>query len=245
MPQTNLLEALWEKIGRAIGSFSLITDGDSIAIGLSGGKDSLVLAFALARFAKVAPVRFGLTAITIDTGYAETGSIRIFCEGLGITHYSRAVEVPMIAAQHGLENNPCSICARLRRGALHSFAATLGCNKVALGHHADDAIETLIMNLFMNGRIDCFKPSTLLTRAKLTLIRPLVYTPESLIAAVAEELSLPIVENRCPVAKRTKRQEAKTFLTAMETANPGAKARALAALSGKGGPWHGPMRTGQ
>lgn len=238
-----LLRDLWVKMGRAIKDFELITAGDNIAIGLSGGKDSLLLTYALARFRKVAPVPFALSAIIIDGGFAGTEGLDLsdlygFCSSLGIDLRTHRVPIWDAVRDKGVDGNPCSLCSRLRRGALHRIAKESGCNKLALAHHADDAIETLFMNILFTSKVSCFDPKTHLTRAGLTLIRPMVYVEERLIKELAVELELPVLKNPCPANGYTKRQEVKDMLSRFEEANPGIKDRALASLTNPGKGWN-------
>lgn len=232
---------LWQPVGRAIMDYGMIREGDRIAIGLSGGKDSLALVYALAHFRRVAPVRFELSAITIDAGWPGSnyeplqGFLAQFDVPLAIEQ-TRIGDIVFKARQ---EANPCSLCANLRRGALNSRAAALGCNKVALAHHLDDAIETMLMSLLLEGRLHCFRPVTHLTRRDITVIRPLVYVWERDIAELARELNFPVVANPCPVNHRTQREEMKRLIVELDSRFPGARKRLAAALRGHSGavPW--------
>lgn len=232
---------LWQPVGRAIMDFGMISEGDRIAIGLSGGKDSLALVYALAHFRRVAPVRFELCAITVDTGWpgSDYGPLQRFLAQYDVPLTIEPTRIGEIVFKVRQESNPCSLCANLRRGALNSRAAALGCNKVALAHHLDDAIETMLMSLLLEGRFHCFRPVTHLTRRDITVIRPLIYVWERDIAALAAELELPVVANPCPVNHRTQREEMKRLVAELEVRFPGARRRLAAALKSRQGtlPW--------
>lgn len=222
---------LWHQVGKANADYQLIEDGDHLAIGVSGGKDSVTLLYVLANLRRFAPVKFRLTAVTLDMGWdADFTPIRELCEQLEVPYHLEKTQIGEIVFDYRQEKNPCSLCAKLRRGALHNAAVELGCNKVALGHHADDAIETLLMSMFYEGRLGSFLPKTYLSRKNLYLIRPLIYVKESSIQEVVAALKLPVVFNPCPANGLTKRQEAKEIINHLETIIPDIRDKILSAL---------------
>jgi tRNA(Ile)-lysidine synthase TilS/MesJ len=198
----------------------MLEDGDRVAVGVSGGKDSLVLLAALCRMREFLPVKYEVTAITIDPcfGGNETdySPVQKLCDELGAKYVIRRTDLGNIIFNIRNEKNPCSLCARMRRAMLHDLAIANGCNKLALGHHRDDAVETLMMNLFREGRIGCFRPVTWLSRKGITAIRPLLLTPEREVVKAARRAELQIVKSKCPVDGATARTGMKKFLREME-----------------------------
>ena len=186
-------------IRRACEDFHLIEDGDIVAVGVSGGKDSLLLLYALSLYRKFAPQRFELKGLTLTMGLEpfDTSKVAALCEKLGVEYIVRPTEIGRIIFEERHEKNPCSLCAKMRRGALNDLAKECGCNKVALGHHRDDALETLLLCLLHEGRIHTFHPKSYLSKADLTVIRPMVYLPEKHIIHVAREMQLPIISSPC------------------------------------------------
>lgn len=184
---------------KAVAEFGLIENGDCIAVGVSGGKDSVVLLLGLWELRRFLGIDYEVVGITLDPqfGGIETdySPIEALCRDRGIPYLVKRTNIGEIVFDVRKEPNPCSLCARMRRGALHDAAKAAGCNKVALGHHYDDAVETFVMNLFHEGRLGCFSPKSYLSRKKLTLIRPLVFAPEKEIRRTAQRLELPIVKS--------------------------------------------------
>lgn len=232
---------LWQPSGQAVADHAMITGGDRVAIGLSGGKDSLVLVEALTRLRSVSPVKFELHAITVDLGFPGTDF-----SGLAAFLAERDVSFTVVPTQIGRivfdvrrEENPCALCANMRRGALNRAALSLGCTKVALAHHMDDAIETMLMGLFFEGRLHCFSPATWLSRSVLTVIRPLVYVRERDISDYAARNELPVLANPCPANHQTRREDVKRLVAELESRFPGARISMAAAIRGKSGnlPW--------
>ncbi|MEW6522084.1 MAG: ATP-binding protein [Bacillota bacterium] len=224
---------LWRAMGKCVGDYSLIADQDYIAVGLSGGKDSLSLVKLLAWQRKRAPVRYRLAAITVDLGWGDDlGDLRDLCKELDVPHYTENTQIGPVVFQARREKNPCSLCANMRRGALTNAARRLGCNKVALAHHLDDAVETLLLNLFYQGRISCFQPSSYLSRRQLTVIRPLLYTPESFLAEFAQANGLPVLQNACPAVGQTCRQDMKELVRFLDRQVPALRQHLLRALKG-------------
>ncbi len=199
---------------RAVEDYNMIAPGDKIAVGISGGKDSLTLLNALYHYKKYFVNNFDIEAITLDMGYTESDYTPVakMCEERNINYTVVKTNIKEVVFDIRQEKNPCSLCSKLRSGALNSNAVKLNCNKVALGHHFEDAIETFFLSLFYEGRVNCFSPVSYLDRTGITLIRPLIYTPESIIKGAAKRLNLPVCKNPCPADGNTKRQEMKNFI---------------------------------
>lgn len=219
---------------RAVADYGMIGDGDKIAVGVSGGKDSVALLVALAHLRRILPQDFSVTAITLDpkfggaeTDYSELGRL---CGELAVPHIIKRTGIGEIVFDIRGESNPCSLCARMRRGALHDATVAAGCNKVALGHHYDDALETFFLNLFNEGRIGCFSPVSYLSRKNITMIRPLIYAPESEIRNAAAREKLPIVKSLCPAENDSHRRKMKEYLAKMEQEERGFKNRIFGAM---------------
>ena len=219
-------------IRRACEDFHLIEDSDIVAVGVSGGKDSLLLLYALSLYRKFAPQRFELKGLTLTMGLEpfDTSKVAALCEKLGVEYIVRPTEIGRIIFEERHEKNPCSLCAKMRRGALNDLAKECGCNKVALGHHRDDALETLLLCLLHEGRIHTFHPKSYLSKADLTVIRPMVYLPEKHIIHVAREMQLPIISSPCPANGATEREEMKYLLDSLCKLYPNAREMMLSAL---------------
>ena len=219
---------------KAVQRYDMIQEGDRIAVAVSGGKDSLLLLNALAEYRRFSPAKYDITAITIDPRFNDTdgdySSVQSLCKDLEVPYIVESTDIFKIVFDIRKEQNPCSLCAKLRRGELHSCAKSHGCNKLALGHNNDDVIETFIMNLFRTGSISCFAPKSYLTNRDITVIRPLCLAPEKQVISAARRSNLPIVISSCPADKHTKRQETKDWLTAMERADKGFKLRIFGAM---------------
>ncbi|MFZ5640266.1 MAG: tRNA 2-thiocytidine biosynthesis TtcA family protein [Bacillota bacterium] len=228
---------LWQKIGQANADFTLVEQGDHIAIGLSGGKDSSTLVYVMSQWQRFSPVDFKITAVTLDMGWGgDLSPLISYCAELKVPYHIEATKIGPIVFDVRKEKNPCSLCAKLRRGALHQAAKNLGCNKVALGHHLDDALETFLMCMSFEGRIDTFRPKTYLDRKDITLIRPMIYVEERTIVSIVDTLGLPVVHNPCPANGCTKRQEMKGVMDCWEKSCPGLREKLLSALR-KGTVW--------
>lgn len=200
----------------AIDDYKMINDGDKIAVGISGGKDSMMLLKALCELRRFYSADFQVVAITLDMRFnnqdGDFSEIKKMCDDYGIEYIIKPTDLYEIIFNIRKEPNPCSLCARMRRGILHEAAKEAGCNKIALGHHLDDAAETFLMNLLVESRIGCFAPVTYLSRRDLTMIRPLIYVREREITAAAERLNLPVVKSGCPANENTKREEIKMLI---------------------------------
>ena len=219
-------------IRRADEDFHMIQPGDHIGVGVSGGKDSLLTLAALARLREFYPKPFEVQAITLETGMPGMSfePVADYCEKLHVPYIRIAVPVYDIVFQERREKNPCSLCAKLRRGSLNTALTDLGIRKIALGHHYDDAIETLLMNLLFEGRIGCFQPVTYLDRTGITQIRPLLYCREDDIRRAAQRLRLPVVHNPCPANGHSRRQEVKELIAGLEGRYPDIKQKLFGSL---------------
>lgn len=223
---------LLAKMRRASREYGLIEDGDKIAVGLSGGKDSSLMLYALSVLKRTIPVKFELQAITLDVGWDNDYTpLEQFCRNLEVTYHLEKTNIGEVVFNIRQEKNPCSLCAKMRRGALHNIAKSYGCNKVALGHHLDDALETFLMSLTYEGRINTFAPRAYLSRADITLIRPMIYVLEADIIDIAGKLSLPVVRNNCPADGATSRQDMKELIDQLAQKNPLIRQRMQSALT--------------
>jgi len=217
---------------RAVDDYEMIEGGDRIAVGISAGKDSLTLLYALAQLRRFYPQKFDLIGITVDMGFdgMDFSPIQKFCDELKVEYHVVPTQISKIIFDVRKESNPCSLCAKMRRGALHTAAKELGCNKVALGHHFDDVVETFMLNLFYEGRLGCFQPVTYLSRIDLHLIRPLIYMPEKDVRYFANKVTLPVIESPCPADKKTERENMKQLLASLEKENKGLRYRIFGAI---------------
>ncbi|WP_105204996.1 tRNA 2-thiocytidine biosynthesis TtcA family protein [Neobittarella massiliensis] len=219
---------------KAIQMYDMIADGDRIAVGVSGGKDSLILLQSLALLRRFIGIDYELVAISIDMGHenvrTDFSAIGKMCDALEVPYVVKPTEIGPIVFDMRQEKNPCSLCARMRRGSLHDAAKANGCNKLALGHHKDDAVETFFMNLFSEGRLGCFQPVTYLSRKDMTVIRPLVLASEGEISSAARRLGLPIVKSKCPVDGHTNREKTKQYVRDMEHRDHGFRDRIFGAM---------------
>lgn len=215
---------------RAITEYKMIRSGDRIAVGLSGGKDSVTLLALLSAYRKFSPESFSLTAITVDLGFENTdfSPLAAFCETIGVPYVTEKTEIGEVVFGVRKEKNPCALCAKMRKGALVSAAAAQGCNKVALGHHADDFIETMLLSLFYEGRLSSMPPKTLLDRSGVVQIRPMMYLEEKNIAAYARDL--PVCKSFCPADKITRREYVKKVIDGVKKEIPFVRERMYAAL---------------
>ena len=219
-------------VRRCIEDYNMIEAGDRVAVGVSGGKDSLTLLVLLAALREYYPVKFDLAAMSIDMGLGgmDFSPVAELCAKLGVPYTVKKTEIGPIIFDYRKEKNPCSMCAKMRRGALHDLLREQGYNKIALGHHYDDAVETFLMSLLYEGRISCFEPVTYLSRSGLTQIRPMLYLGEKAVVHFAEREHLPIVHNTCPADKHTKRQEVKELIAALQARYPDLKTKVFGAM---------------
>ena len=225
------MQKLMGLVRRCVDDYDMIKSGDRIAVGVSGGKDSVVLLRLLAGLREYFDKPFELAAITIDMGlgmdYSEIGRL---CDELNVPYHIVKTEIAPIIFDHRKEKNPCSMCAKMRRGALNQAILDLGYHKLALGHHYDDAVETFMMSLIYEGRISCFQPVTDLDRTGIVQIRPMLYIHEKTVDNFAKRMNLPIIENRCPVDKTTKREEIKQLIFELSKTYPDLKERIFGAM---------------
>ena len=219
-------------VRRAVDDYDMIEAGDRIAVGVSGGKDSMVLLLALNHLRRFYPKPFELEAITIELGFEgmDFAPVAALCEELGVPYTCLKTDIKEIVFDVRREDNPCSLCAKMRRGAINDALRERGIGKLALGHHFDDAVETYMMSLLFEGRISCFRPVTYLDRSGVTQIRPLIYAGEQRIANLAEALGVPVVENPCPEDKTSKRWEIKQLLKTMSAEYPDMKSKIFGAM---------------
>ena len=223
------MQKLMGLVRRCVEDYNMISPGDKIAVGVSGGKDSLVLLQLLAGLRQYSD--FELEAITIDMGLGmDYSGVASFCEKLDVPYTTVHTQIAPIIFDHRKEKNPCSMCSKMRRGALNQAILDRGIRKLALGHHYDDAVETFVMSLIYEGRISCFQPVTDLDRMGVTQIRPMLYIHEKTVDNFASRMELPVVENRCPVDKVTKRQEIKELVFELSKTYPDLKERIFGAM---------------
>lgn len=228
----NELKRILSYTRRAVDDYGMIEDGDRIAVGVSAGKDSLTLLVALAELRRFYPKKFELIAITVDMGFPNTSfeGISELCRRLDVEYHIVPTQIYQIIFEERREKSPCSLCAKMRRGVLYGHAKELGCNKVALGHHFDDAIETFMLNLFFEGRLGCFSPVTYLSRRDITMIRPLLYASEKCVRQFAQAAELPVVKSTCPADGNTEREEMKQLLHSLDIKYKGLRYRIFGAM---------------
>jgi tRNA(Ile)-lysidine synthetase-like protein len=218
----------------AIDTYNMIEENDRIADGVSGGKDSLVLLYGLSLLKKYYPKKFSIVAVTLDPCFenkdSDFSAIEDFCKKLDVEYHIKRTELYNVVFENRQEKNPCSLCARMRRGILHDMAKAHGCNKIALGHHKDDAAETVIMNLFQGGTIGCFSPVTYLSNKDITMIRPMIHLDERDVENACKRNELPVTKSNCPVDKETTREETKKLIQNLERDYPALKNKIINAL---------------
>ncbi|MBO7396337.1 MAG: tRNA 2-thiocytidine(32) synthetase TtcA [Ruminococcus sp.] len=219
---------------KAIQQYHMINDGDSIAVGVSGGKDSVALLVGLARLRSFIGIDYDITALTIDPAFGgvptDYSPVTELCGALGVNHVIVPTQIGEIVFDVRREPNPCSLCSRMRRGALTNAAAELGCNKIALGHNYDDTVETFLMNLFTEGRIGCYSPVTMLEDRDIAVIRPLVLAEEREIRRAVRRGGLPVVKSVCPADGHTNRERTKSLIAQLEHDDHGIKDRLFGAM---------------
>lgn len=228
----NEMKRLLSFVRRAADDYSMIEDGDRICVGVSGGKDSLVLLEVLAEMRRFYPKKYEVFAVTVDMGFegSDFSEVAEFCKKINVEYKIVKTDIAKIIFDVRKESNPCSLCAKMRRGSLHAAAQEFSCNKVALGHHYNDAIETFMMNLFFEGRLGCFSPVTYLSNRDITLIRPLIYAQEKDILYFTRKRTLPIQKSLCPEDRNTERENMKQLLSELEKGNKGLQHRIFTAM---------------
>ena len=226
------LQQLLSFTRKAVDEYQMIQEGDHIAVGISGGKDSLTLLYALHGLKRFYPNKFELSAITVDLGYEEfdLDPVHELCQELGVPYKVVKTDIAHILFEERKESNPCSLCAKMRKGALNDAVKEMGCNKVAYAHHKDDIIETMLLSLIFEGRFHSFSPKTYLDRMDLTVIRPIMFVDEADVIGFKNKYNLPVVKSKCPVDGYTKRQYVKELVKQLNTEHPGAKNRMFTAI---------------
>lgn len=226
------LQQLLSFTRKAVDEYQMIQEGDHIAVGISGGKDSLTLLYALHGLKRFYPNKFELSAITVDLGYEEfdLSPVHELCQELGVPYKVVKTDIAHILFEERKESNPCSLCAKMRKGALNDAVKEMGRNKVAYAHHKDDIIETMLLSLIFEGRFHSFSPKTYLDRMDLTVIRPIMFVDEADVIGFKNKYNLPVVKSKCPVDGYTKRQYVKELVKQLNTEHPGAKNRMFTAI---------------
>lgn len=214
------MQMLMSHMRAAMQKYRMVEDGDTIAVGVSGGKDSLALLYALSEMRRFYPKKYELKAVTIDPMFnsepCDYTAIEELCRKLGVEYIVKRTQLADVIFNQRKEENPCSLCAKMRRGMLHDMAKELGCNKIALGHHLDDAVVTFYMNLLQGGKIGCFSPVSYLSRKDLHMIRPMVFASEKDVERAARKVGLPVIKSSCPVDSTTERQKIKELIDGLE-----------------------------
>ncbi len=232
------MQKLMSRIRSALERYNMIQTGDKIAVGLSGGKDSVALLAALAEMRRFYPEKFELIAVTADMRFNnEDGDFTVleeFCKSIDVPYVIRRTDLADIIFNIRNEKNPCSLCSKMRRGILHDIAIENGCNKVALGHHMDDAVETFFMNLLNGGNIGSFCPVTYLSRKDIYVIRPMVLTSEAIVAGAVNQCNLPVVKSKCPMDKASEREKTKSLINSLNKEYPKLREKVIGAMQRKG-----------
>ena len=229
------MQKILSALRRAVNDFNMIEDGDKIVVGLSGGKDSIVLVSALKEFQRFSPARFELEAVTIDIGFSGVDQTEVertvdYLKKIDVPYHREKTQIAEIVFDVRGESNPCSLCAKMRRGALNNYINSVGANVLALGHNADDVAETLLMSMCFEGRLSTFRPVSFMDRSKVRLIRPLIYIDEKYIKGVVKRYDMPIIHNPCPSNFNSKRQWAKETIAALNKQIPFAEDRIKSAI---------------
>lgn len=237
------MQRILSVVRKAIDDYHMIEDGDKIAIGISGGKDSLTLLYALKELQRFYPKKFDIVAITVDLGFENLNldKIKDLCNELEVEYIVKKTDIGKIVFDDRKESNPCSLCAKMRKGALNDAIKAAGCNKVAYAHHKDDVVETMMMSLVFEGRFHTFSPVTFLDRTELTVIRPLMYMNEADVIGFVHKNNLPVVKSPCPADGHTKREYIKQLVRQINMDAPGVKERMFTAIrTGDLKGWHKP-----
>ncbi len=227
------LQQVLSHVRKAVDDYQMIAQGDRIAVGISGGKDSLTLLCALNGLKNFYPRQFEIQAVTVDIGFKnlKLDEIREFCRNLKVEYTIIKTDIAQIVFEERQEENPCALCAKMRKGALNQAVKAMGCNKVAYAHHRDDIVETMLMSLIFEGRFHTFAPVTYLDRTDLTVIRPLLYMEEADVIGFVHKYEIPVVKSPCPADGHTKREYVKNLLRDLNRENPGVKSRMFTAIS--------------
>lgn len=230
------LQQVMSRVRKAVDDYQMIEEGDRIAVGISGGKDSLTLLYALHGLMRFYPKKFELHAVTVDLGFDNLNleQIKELCAKLEVPYTIVKTDIAQIIFEERKEENPCSLCAKMRKGALNQAIREAGCNKVAYAHHKDDVIETMLMSLIFEGRIHTFSPVTYLDRMNLTVIRPLMYMDEADVIGFVHKYNVPVVKSPCPADGNTRREYVKDLLRSINLETPGVKERMFTAITNSG-----------
>ena len=232
------MQELMSRMRAAMEKYNMIAPGDTVAVGVSGGKDSLSLLYALSEMRRFYPVAYDLKAVSVDPCFfgqpTDFSKIEALCDTLGVEYRIRRTELYHIIFETRKENNPCSLCARMRRGMLHDMCKAMGANKLALGHHMDDAAETFLMNLLSGGTIGSFRPVTYLSRKDLYLIRPMIFASEKEVRRAAERMDLPVIKSPCPMDKASGREHIKQMMKELEKDYPALSEKITGAMEKEG-----------
>jgi len=226
------LQQVQSYVRKAVDDFGMIEEGDRIAVGISGGKDSLTMLYALHCLKRFYPKKFDIHAVTVDLGFQNLNleKIRELCQELDVEYTVVPTDIAQIVFEERKEDNPCALCAKMRKGALNQAIKDAGCNKVAYAHHRDDVVETMLMSLIFEGRFHTFSPVTYLDRMDLVVIRPLLYMNEADVIGFVNKYNLPVVKSPCPADGHTKREYVKQLLRQLNQENPGVKMRMFTAI---------------
>ena len=226
------LQQVLSFVRKAVDDYHMVEEGDKIAVGISGGKDSLTLLYALHGLQRFYPKKFTIHAVTVDLGFEnlKLDKIKELCETLQVEYTIVKTDIAKIIFEERKESNPCSLCAKMRKGALNDAIKAAGCNKVAYAHHKDDVVETMLMSLIFEGRFHTFSPVTYLDRMELTVIRPLMYMNEADVIGFVNKHQVPVVKSPCPADGYTKREYIKNLLRQLNLDNPGVKERMFTAI---------------
>ncbi|MBP5599847.1 MAG: tRNA 2-thiocytidine(32) synthetase TtcA [Lachnospiraceae bacterium] len=226
------LQRVLSLVRKAVDDYEMINDGDKIAVGISGGKDSLTLLKALSHLKKFYPKKFDLFAVTVDLGFNNLNldKIKVFCKELDVEYIIVKTDIAQIVFEERKESNPCSLCAKMRKGALNNALKERNINKVAYAHHKDDVIDTMMMSLIYEGRFHTFSPVTYLDKTDLYVIRPLIYMNEADVIGFVNKYDIPVVKSPCPIDKTTKREYVKNLVKQINRENPGVKERMFTAI---------------
>lgn len=226
------LQQVLSVVRKALEDYHMIDDGDKIAVGISGGKDSLTLLYALSGLRRFYPQKFELMAVTVDLGFQnlDLSKITALCAELHVAYEIVKTDIAQIIFEDRKESNPCSLCAKMRKGALNEAVKAAGVNKIAYAHHKDDVVETMLMSLIYEGRFHTFSPVTYLDRTDLTVIRPLLYMHEADVIGFVNKYNVPVVKSPCPADGHTKREYIKQLLQQLNRENPGVKERMFTAI---------------
>lgn len=227
-----VLQEFLSPLRRAIEDYDMIQEGDCIAVGVSGGKDSLALLRGLKALSQFYPHKYTVVGITLDMGFegSDYTKIQSFCDKIEVPYYIEKTDIKTIVFDIRHEKNPCSLCAKMRRGALHDAAKKYGCNKVALGHHNDDVVETFFLSLLYEGRLSCFAPVTYLSRKDITVLRPMIYIKEAEIKGLVKTEQIPVAKSLCPADGNTKREQIKGLIRNLNFDYDGVKKKTFTAI---------------